>query len=139
MHVVFLLLPRDPCAGGKGEIRKGMPGLQHPCPNQPLVLQPTSLTPNSFISFWSFASFEIQLRSQHLQEALILCPPEAHNTYFRIFNRLRLILLLLFWNVSTGAVVLVIRSCLTPCDSTDCSPPVFSPTMEFSREEYWSG
>lgn len=76
----------------EGEIRKGMPGLQHHCPIQPFALQPTSLTPNSYISSWSFASFEIQLKSQHLQKALILCPPKAHNTYFRIFNKSCLIL-----------------------------------------------
>ena len=34
--------------------------------------------------------------------------------------------------------VLVTQSCLTLCDSMDCSPqgPL---SMEFSRQEYWSG
>lgn len=89
-HVSFTT--KGPLCWREGEIRKGMPGLQHRCPIQPFALQPTSLTPNSYISSWSFASFEIQLKSQHLQKALILCPPKAHNTYFRIFNKSCLIL-----------------------------------------------
>ena len=33
--------------------------------------------------------------------------------------------------------VLVAQLCLTLCDPMDCSPPGFS--VEFSRQEYWSG
>ena len=33
---------------------------------------------------------------------------------------------------------LVTKSCLTLCDSTDCSPPV-SFSMGFPRQEHWSG
>ena len=32
----------------------------------------------------------------------------------------------------------VVHSCLTLCDPMDCSPPG-SPSMGFSRREYWSG
>ena len=43
--------------------------------------------------------------------------------------------------------VLVTQSCLTLCDPMDCSPPTIDPvdrgqaslSMEFSRQEYWSG
>ena len=36
--------------------------------------------------------------------------------------------------------VLVDQSCLTLCDSMDCSPwTVALLSMEFSRQEYWSG
>ena len=35
--------------------------------------------------------------------------------------------------------MLVIQSCLTHCDSMDCSPPGSSVSMGFSRQEYWSG
>ena len=32
------------------------------------------------------------------------------------------------------------QSCSTPCDSMGCSPPDSTPlSMEFSRQEYWSG
>ena len=31
-----------------------------------------------------------------------------------------------------------LQSCLTLCDPMDCSPPG-SLSMEFSRQEYWSG
>ena len=34
--------------------------------------------------------------------------------------------------------VLVAQLCLTLCDPMDCSPPG-SLSMEFSRQEYWSG
>ena len=33
----------------------------------------------------------------------------------------------------------VVQSCPTLCDLVDCSPPGSSPSMEFSRQEYWSG
>ena len=33
----------------------------------------------------------------------------------------------------------VAQSCLTLCDPMDCSPPGSSLSMEFSRQEYWSG
>ena len=32
-----------------------------------------------------------------------------------------------------------LQSCLTLCDPMDCSPPGFSLSMGFSRQEYWSG
>ena len=35
-------------------------------------------------------------------------------------------------------VVLVIQLCPTPCDPMDCSPSAYM-SMEFSRQEYWSG
>ena len=34
--------------------------------------------------------------------------------------------------------ILVTKSCLTLCDSMDCSPPVSLP-MGFPRQEHWSG
>ena len=36
--------------------------------------------------------------------------------------------------MSLGNCVLVAQSCFTLCDPMDCSP-----SMEFSRQEYWSG
>ena len=36
-------------------------------------------------------------------------------------------------------VLLVAQSCLTLCDSIDCSPPGSSLSMEFSRQEHQSG
>ena len=36
------------------------------------------------------------------------------------------------------SLVLFAQSCLTLCDSKDCDPPV-PLSMEFSRQEYWSG
>ena len=35
--------------------------------------------------------------------------------------------------------VLGAQSCLTLCDPMDCSPPASSLSVEFSRQEYWSG
>ena len=36
--------------------------------------------------------------------------------------------------------VLIAQSCLTLCDPMDCSLPGSSPlSMEFSKQEYWSG
>ena len=32
-----------------------------------------------------------------------------------------------------------LQSCLTLCDPMDCSPPGSSLSVEFSRQEYWSG
>ena len=40
--------------------------------------------------------------------------------------------------VSLKVKVLVTQLCLTPCDPMDYTPPG-SLSMEFSREEYWSG
>ena len=36
-------------------------------------------------------------------------------------------------------LVLVAQSCLTLCDPMDCSLPGSMGSMEFSRQEYWSG
>ena len=42
--------------------------------------------------------------------------------------------------MSLSLCVLVTRSCPTLCDPMDCCPPGNSPlSMEFSRQEYWSG
>ena len=35
--------------------------------------------------------------------------------------------------------MLILSSCLTLCDTINCSPPVAPLSMEFSRQEYWSG
>ena len=35
--------------------------------------------------------------------------------------------------------VLVTQSCPTLCDLMDCSPPGSFPSLQFSRQEYWSG
>ena len=35
-------------------------------------------------------------------------------------------------------VGVVAKSCQTPCDTVDCSPPGFS-SMGFSRQEHWNG
>ena len=43
-----------------------------------------------------------------------------------------------FYSNPKEVKVLVAQSCLALCDPVDCSPPG-SPSMEFSRYEYWSG
>ena len=35
--------------------------------------------------------------------------------------------------------MLMLSSCLTLCDPINCGPPVAPLSMEFSRQEYWSG
>ena len=35
--------------------------------------------------------------------------------------------------------MLMLSSCLTLCDTINCSPPVAPLSLEFSRQEYWSG
>jgi hypothetical protein len=35
--------------------------------------------------------------------------------------------------------MLMLSSCLTLCDTINCSPPVAPLSMEFYRQEYWSG
>ena len=40
---------------------------------------------------------------------------------------------------SAAAAAKSLQSCPTPSDPMDCSPPGFSASMGFSRQEYWSG
>lgn len=69
--------PGAPCAGG-GVVGKGVHHLRQPCPNPGLCSATRPLEPPPQLSPYvpqSLAAFEIQLRSQCLQEAFWPIPP----------------------------------------------------------------
>ena len=74
----------------------------------------------------------IPIRSLFRIFFLITCPPQL------IFNILDILCIYVYTENVSAFCVLVAQSCLTLCDSMTVTHQALL-SMEFSRQEYWSG
>ena len=82
--------------------------------------------------YWSALSFPPpgHLPGQGIEPTSPVSPALASGLFYQLSH-------LGSFNPYPEVKVLVTQSCLTLCDSMDCSPPGFL-SMAFSRQEYWS-